>query len=351
MIDWSVAERVAEAVAGPGTPEHDLLPGDLPALALQAEEAVSGYTRMRPLAPLPPIEAVGRVAWSRANLVTMRGTFAPLAEKLDAAGGGGLAGPLRNAGSLLVGVEMGGLVGWLGRRVLGQYELSLLDPTAGARLLLVAPNLHGAAADMDVPLPDLLAWVAFHEVTHAVQFASVPWLREHLGGLIRELLESADVRVDVGALLKMPDLQDLRALAERLRDGDVVGVVLGPERRAVLDRVQSAMALVEGHAEHVMDAAGGPFLPNLERLRGALDRRRRERPPLQRLLERLLGLEMKMRQYEVGRGFVDGVVEIGGIDALNRAWASPEMLPSLDELRDPGAWVRRTQVRAVTRGA
>jgi coenzyme F420 biosynthesis associated uncharacterized protein len=179
----------------------------------------------------------------------------------------------------------------------------------------------------------------------------VPWLRGHLGGILEELLSSVEVRVDPAALLRLPGAEDLRALAERVREGDLVGLVLGPERQVVLDRIQAAMALVEGHAEHVMDAAGAPFLPDLERLRGALDRRRRQRPPVQRLLEHLLGMEGKLRQYEVGRRFVDGVVERGGIEALNRAWEGPERLPSTAELEDPAAWLRRTQVRAVTRPA
>jgi coenzyme F420 biosynthesis associated uncharacterized protein len=348
VIDWTVADRLAEVIATTGGAGEAGLPGDLPELGRRAEEAVTAYAGMRPRTALPAIEAVGRYDWAHANLLTMRGTFAPLAAKFESAAGGPLAAPLRGAAAFLVGAEIGGLVGWLSRHVLGQYELSLLDPTAGARLLLVAPNLHAAAEEMDVPAPDLLAWVAFHEVTHAVQFGSVPWLREHLGGLIQELLDSVEVRVDARALLRLPGADDLRALAERLRDGDLVGLVLGAERQAVLDRVQAAMALVEGHAEHVMDAAGAPFLPSLERLRRALDRRRHERPPLQRLLERVLGLEMKLRQYEVGRHFVDGVVERAGIEALNRAWEGPEMLPTLAELRDPAAWIRRTQVRAVT---
>jgi coenzyme F420 biosynthesis associated uncharacterized protein len=350
MIDWALAERVADAVAGAGGQPSAALPGDLAALAARAEHGVVAYTRMRPAAPLPAAEAVGRSDWARANLTTMRGTFAPIVEKLDASATGPLAGPMRTAGGFLMGVEIGGLVGVLGRRVLGQYELSLLDPTGGARLLLVAPNLRAAAAELEAPLDDLLAWVTFHEVTHAVQFGAVPWLRSHLGGLLGELLSSVEVRVDPSALLRLPGADDLRALAERVREGNLVGLVLGPERQAVLDRVQAAMALVEGHAEHVMDAAGGPFVADLPRLRAALDRRRRERPPLQRLLERVLGLEMKLRQYEVGRRFVDAVVERAGIEALNRAWAGPELLPTPAELEDPAAWLRRTQVRAVTRG-
>jgi putative hydrolase len=111
------------------------------------------------------------------------------------------------------------------------------------------------------------------------------------------------------------------------------------------------MALIEGHAEHVMDAAGAAVLPSLPKLRQALERRRREKPPLVKLIERLLGLDLKLRQYVIGKRFCDAVVRDWGVEGLNRAWGAPDLLPTLDELDDPPAWVRRTQVRAVGSGA
>ena len=151
-----------------------------------------------------------------------------------------------------------------------------------------------------------------HEVTHAVQFTSVPWLREHLGGLVGELLEGLEVRPAPGLLRRMPTSEDVRELVEAARSGDLLRIVLGPERQALVDRIQAAMSLIEGHAEHVMDAVGAELLDSLPALRAALDRRRRTRSPAWQLLERLLGLKLKMRQYEDGRRFCDAVVEAGG---------------------------------------
>ena len=247
---------------------------------------------------------------------------------------------------MLLAGEIGGIVGFMGRHVLGQYELALLDPTQGARLLLVTPNLHEAASGMEVELEELLPWVVFHEVTHAVQFNGVPWLREHLAGMLRELLV-------VGPGQRRPErrssscrsVDDLRGMWDQIRDGGLVTAVAGPERKALIDRLQATMALIEGHAEHVMDAAGAPVLPNVAKLRAAMDRRRKDRPPLFKLLERLLGLDMKMRQYEHGKRFCDAVVARGGIDALNRAWSAPDKLPTLAELDDPAGWIRRTELR------
>jgi coenzyme F420 biosynthesis associated uncharacterized protein len=341
MVDWRLAERVAEAVAGGDGAGPPLGGGaDLDAMSTRALQRVSEYARLRPASPPPPVETVGRREWSRANLGTMRGTLDPLLERLG-------TGPLQSAGGMLIGVEAGGIVGFMGRSVLGQYELALLDPERPPRLLLVAPNLREAARTFEADEAELLEWVVFHEITHAVQFSGVPWLREHVAGLLRELLASVKVEIDPTALLRLPKAEDLRALWAAVREGGLVHAVAGADRKAIIDRLQAVMALIEGHAEHVMDAAGAAVLPSLPKLREALERRRREKPPLVKLLERLLGLDLKLRQYLVGKRFCDAVVRDWGIETLNRAWSAPEMLPTLAEFDDPAAWVRRTQIRAV----
>ena len=211
MVDWRLAERVAEAVAGGDGAGAPLAGGvDLDAMAARAREHVTEYARIQPAVPPPPLEAVGRKEWAHANLETMGGTLEPLLERLG-------SGPLQSVGGVLIGVEAGGIVGFMGRNVLGQYELSLLDPERPPRLLLVAPNLREAARAFEADEGELLEWVVFHEITHAVQFTGVPWLREHLASLLRELLSSVKVEVDPMALLRLPKMQDLRAAWESVR--------------------------------------------------------------------------------------------------------------------------------------
>jgi coenzyme F420 biosynthesis associated uncharacterized protein len=264
---------------------------------------------------------------------------------------GPLAGPLQAVTGRLLGAQVGLLVGLLSQRVLGQYDLVLLDAHAPTRLLLVAPNLADAAANLGVDHDQLVSWVTVHEVTHAVQFSGVPWLRQHLGGLLGELLAGLEVTIAPASMLRLPDGKDLRELVEAARRGDLLRVIIGPERQDLVDRLQATMSLIEGHAEHVMDAVGAEVLPSLPRLREALDRRRATRSTSWRLIERVLGLELKMRQYEAGRRFCDTVVQAGGIAALNRAWAAPEALPTPAELENPHLWLTRTNVPAVTKSA
>jgi coenzyme F420 biosynthesis associated uncharacterized protein len=344
MVDCTLARRIADQVAG--SPDATALPGDLAARCEDAAARVSAYTRLTPATPLPPPEAVDRALWLELNLAGIQATLDPVLERAlgDAPSG---VGPLRVAGGAVIAVEVGALSGYLGRRVLGQYELQLLDPEYPPRLLFVAPNLDEAARALGADLDELLSWVAFHEVTHAVQFSGVPWLRSHLAGLLNELLESMELKVDMAALLRLPSFDDLKTVVDQVREGGLVNAVAGPERKAIVDRIQSVMALVEGHAEHVMDAVGEGVLPNLPALRDAMNRRRADRSPLVRLLERLIGLDMKLAQYETGKAFCDAVVAEGGVERLNVAWTAPQLLPDPAELKDPSLWIARTRVPAV----
>jgi coenzyme F420 biosynthesis associated uncharacterized protein len=246
----------------------------------------------------------------------------------------------------------------LSQRVLGQYDIALLDESVAPRLLLVGPNLSQAAHNMGADRGELIAWVAIHEVTHAVQFAGAAWLREHLAGLLRELIDSLEVSAEAGRSPRLPDVEELRELARGLRDGaqrlladrrsmrppiggGLLRLTLGEERWALVSRMQATMSLIEGHAEHVMDAVGAQELPSLERMRAAMTRRRRERAWPWRILERLLGMEMKLRQYEVGRRFCDAVVADGGPALLAEVWRSPRTLPTTAELEHPAQWLER----------
>jgi coenzyme F420 biosynthesis associated uncharacterized protein len=344
VIDWSLARQVARGLAGL-QPAGDRAPFEqLSAPSAESERLVTSYTGLEALTPLPVAEAVDRDAWIDANLRSLGGVLDPVADRL-----GARLGPLGGAAGALLGLEAGAVSGFLGGRVLGQYEFPPLDPAAPPRLLFVTPNLGHAANTLDADPDQLLRWVALHETTHALQFAGVPWLRAHLAGLIGELLGALDV--NPSGLLRLPDASDLRALLDRVRDEGLVFMAVGEERRAQLEGAQAFMALLEGYAEHVMDAVGAGMLADLDAMRAAMERRRHERSGLLRVLEKLIGMDLKLRQYKQGKAFCDAVVARGGISALNRAWAGPETLPSFAELDDPAGWLARTERLGLGRGA
>jgi coenzyme F420 biosynthesis associated uncharacterized protein len=346
VIDWRLADRVARSVAdrapapAGGREAYSALAAEVDDFAARSAELVSEYTGLASPNGLPAPETVDRGGWATTNLRSMRTVLDPVAERTGA-GLGPVSGPLRGVVGMLLAVEVGALSGFLAARVLGQYEFPVMDPQAPARLLFVGPNLAGASRALGADEQALVRWVALHETTHALQFGGVPWLREHLADRVKGLVSSLDVDIDLRHLLKLPRMADLRQLADTVREGGIVTLVAGPERRVLLDEMQATMAVLEGYAEHVMDAVGAPLLPDLEQLRAGIERRRRERSGLLRLLEKLIGLDMKLRQYEDGKRFCDKVVESGGIEALNKVWIEPAALPSLDELDKPEAWLQR----------
>ena len=338
MIDWKLANTVAEGIANlkpaPEASAFEHVAGPTE----ESARLVSAYTGLM-AESLPHAEPVDRPLWIQGNLSSLKKVLDPVADKLGQ-GMGPLSGAVSAASGALLAVEVGAVSGMLGQRVLGQYEFPILDPEAPARLLFVSPNLAAAASALDAEPDELLRWVALHEVTHALQFGGVPWLRPHIATMVRELL--GGLQVDPVRLMKLPDTSDFRSIVDKIREGDLATLIVGPERRAVLDAMQAFMAVLEGYAEHVMDEVGAAILPNLPELRGAMDRRRRDRSGLMRIFEKLIGMDMKLRQYELGKQFCDAVAKAGGITALNRVWEGPAQMPTLAELEDPDTWMGRT---------
>ena len=342
MVDWSLARQIARFAAGSApVPTLGL---DLEAAVGEAAVEVARHTALEPAHDVPPPEVLARADWAEANLTTLASLLDPVVERLDGRleKAGPLGGPLRAAASATVAAETGLVLGYMSQRVLGQFELSLIQPDAPPRLLFVGPNLIKAVDEMGVDRDSFLRWVVLHEVTHVVQFGAVPWLRGYLGELLEQFLATVDVRFERGAAGGLPSLPDPARLVELFREGGLMALVQTGEQRRLMDKVQAAMALVEGYSEHVMDSVGARVLPAYAGLREAMERRRQGRSAPERVLQRLLGLDLKLRQYELGKRFCDAVVERHGLERLNRAWQAPEELPTLQELEHPEAWVERT---------
>ena len=342
MIDWKLVRRIAGSLSGESE-ELSFAGRDVGPLARDAEQRIVAYTSLQPRSALPAPELVSRHGWIDANIATMRPVFDGLEERLPT---GGLAatplGPLaRGASGALLSAQLGAMTGYLAQRVLGQYDIPLLEPTGAPRLLLVVPNLLATSERMGADRDDLLRWVTLHEVTHAVQFGGVPWLRGFLANGLRELLESLELRLSAPPSMRIPSADEVRELVDSARSGELVTFVVGRERRDLVDRLQTTMAVVEGHAEHVMDVIGEEIIPTQATLRAGLEERRATRSTPLRLIERLLGIELKMRQYRDGKRFCDTVVERGGISALDRVWSAEDALPSRAELSEPARWLAR----------
>ena len=346
MVDWKLARQIARfAARSDATPDLGL---DMAALLVEIEPAVIDYTGLHPAGPVPRAEIVSRAEWAEVNVASISSLLEPVEERLARRleSTGPFAGALRAGAGVTLAAEVGLVAGYMSQRVLGQYELSLLAPELPPRLLLVATNLDRAAADLGVDRDSFLRWVGIHELVHALQFGSVPWLRGHLGELLREYLATVDVRIERGAAGGLPSIPNPAEFVERFREGGLTALVQTREQRTILERIQCTMAVIEGHAEHVMDAMAPELVPEHAGLRDAMERRRASRSAPERILMKLLGMDLKMRQYEVGKRFADAVAAEGGTELLSRVWEAPDALPTMAELKRPEQWIARSPAAA-----
>jgi coenzyme F420 biosynthesis associated uncharacterized protein len=348
MVDWGLARQIAALAAGRGTEEEP--PFDAAALSVEMEPAVAGYTRLALTTPTPPAEVVSRPEWASVNLEPLGHILDPVSARLDErlASAGPLAGALRAGAGATLAAECGLVMGYMSSRVLGQYDVSLLGAETEPRLLFVGTNLAGAVRDLEVDADAFGRWICAHELTHVFQFQGVPWLREHMAGLLRRYVETLEVRIEKGSAGGLPALPDPQKLVATFREGGLAALVQSPEQRALMDEVQAAMSVIEGYSEHVMDRVAAEFIPGHEELRAAMDRRRASRSAPQRIIEKLLGFDVKLRQYQQGKKWADEVAALGGIEGLNRVWSSPAALPTTAELGDPKRWLKRTEPPRLT---
>jgi coenzyme F420 biosynthesis associated uncharacterized protein len=351
LVDWRLAAATGTRLVPPG-PQIGLADAvatveSLRAIAARADEHVSAVTGLDAASGSATTVVVDRPAWIQANVESFRILADPIIDSLLAKKGAKTPGAIAaSIGSRLAGVEVGVLLSYLGTRVLGQFELlgpprSVADEASPGRLTLVAPNIVAAERALDVEPEDFRLWVCLHEVTHRTQFAAAPWLHGHVQGLLQEFLLASDL--DAGSLLARfrQAVGGLTGAARGSSDLSLVELIQTPAQREVLDRLTGLMSLLEGHADVVMDIVGPAVVPSVATIRQRFDRRRRDANAIQRFLRRLLGIEMKMKQYAEGATFVRAVLDEVGMTGLNTVWESADRLPTGGEIRNPTLWLQR----------
>ena len=350
LVDWRVATTTATALVPPG-PRLPLEQAvatveDLRGLAAEADQHVRTFTSLDPVGEVAVVTVVDRPGWIRSNVEGFRTLLDPMLESLAAGRKVKSLGPVVGAiGPRATGAEVGALLAYLATRVLGQFELLGPAPDESGeagRLTLVAPNIVATEQALGVDAHDFRLWVCLHEVTHRTQFAAAPWLQPHVRELLQSYLSASDLDPSALVARLRGALGSVGDVVRGRSDLSLIELVQTPEQRAVLDRVTGLMSLLEGHADVVMDGVGPDVVPSVAAIRDRFEGRRRSGNPLERMLRRLFGIEMKMKQYAEGAKFVRAVVDEVGMTGLNRVWRGPEMLPTGDEIREPARWLART---------
>lgn len=342
MIDWKLAARVGSVVAGKGPETIPALRAavwrDFQEFTKLSDELVRGFTGLEPSEPAPDPLVLDRAAWIRANLDGFDALIRPLTEKL--AGTVSSSGFTRRLAAGAMGVQIGLLLGYLSQKVLGQYDLLLASESAG-RVYFVGPNVVQSERRWGVPPRDFRLWITLHEITHRTQFTGVPWLRERVRALIARAIGAMELDPARVRVLLERGRELLAKGPKAWRSADVTTLLLSDEQRVVVGEVQALMCVVEGHGTFVMNRLGEEHIPGFAELKRRFDARRAHARGAERVLQRVIGMEMKYEQYAMGEAFMVAVDRRGGRDAVNKVWEREENLPSLDDLRDPDRWLER----------
>jgi coenzyme F420 biosynthesis associated uncharacterized protein len=337
LVDWGVASDLGKTVGGPGPAisavDRARMREDLARVVPEAQDIVTDLTGMRIEGFRARPWAMSRGEWVATNMMGLQRLLDPLAARLLTD---------RNRSELrrkALGAQIGILFGYVSRRVLGQYDV-FLPPDDDGLLYFIGPNLVEVEQRFGLDGHEFRLWVSLHEVTHRVQFGATPWLRGYLSGLVDAYLDT--VQMDASQLLAQARraIDDVRSGAIDWRGPNALLLLLTPQQRDLFQKMQSLMSLLEGHASYVMNVAAVGRIKQLDRMRGALKERRRS-TGAEKAFQRAIGLESKVRQYDVGEQFVRRVVERVGWEGFNLVWRGEDDLPLLDEIGEPERWLLR----------
>jgi coenzyme F420 biosynthesis associated uncharacterized protein len=349
LIDWDRASNIARQIvheeeAAPGW--HESWKEYYREMVARCYPVITDEIGRELPVPIESIQAFTRNEWIDANIANFKLLFEPIEEiysKVQSAPNLGTV-LLGDLNQLVLSSEVGVLLGYLARRVLGQYDLSLLgkEPVTEGRLYFVEPNIASVQAELGLDAEDFRLWIALHETTHAYEFEAYPWVREYFNSLLEEYFSylSDDLTTfssGVGGLRSLVD----RARSNMNNGDSWIEMVMSGEQRALFNRLQALMSIVEGYSNYIMNAVGERLLPSYATIKERFEQRAARRTPAEKLFIRITGLALKMEQYRLGESFINAVVAERGIEVANRVWEGPDLLPTLEELRNPQAWIER----------
>ncbi|GAC1540221.1 MAG: zinc-dependent metalloprotease [Herpetosiphon sp.] len=345
LINWQVVRRIAvqasQSINAPVQHRAEALQSYID-MVRRSEPLIERYLGVPLPKPVERVEVVDRAEWLDANIANFRELFTFIEDIYRRNATANTVGAVVAAGinQRVLSLQVGILLGVLARKVLGQYDLSLLAPeaTSGA-LYFVEPNIAKLQEMLGLNAHDFRLWIALHETTHAYEFEAYPWVREHFNALLRRYFDTLNEQLQslhngLGPLVA-------RILENWGKGKHWMEIVQSPNQRVIFNELQAIMSLVEGYSNHIMNAIGRDVLPDFDKIEQRIEERKGRRSLAEQLFNRITGMDLKMAQYAEGQKFVDTVVNERGIEFATRVWLKPENLPTIAEIREPNTWITR----------
>lgn len=360
-LNWDAARQLAVSIASGQKPEPNIDPlarTRIEELTRLVEMQISDITQLPSIGRSGAlnIEVITRSQWTAHTL----DDYKPLLEKLSSslagnsqesdAGAGILDGLMAMLAPMMLTMTAGSMIGHLGARAFGDYELPIPRPNHPLRL--VATNIDAFAHSWSLDPDQVRLWQCLEQITvHSVLSL------EHIGVRLNRLLEDyvSNFSQDPDAMQNKleglnldPSNPDMMAQMQgMLSDPEVIlGAIVSPRQLEILPEIQNLVGLVLAYSDHVVDLAGARLIGQVGQLTEALRRHRLEEAAADQFVQRLLGIEISSTTMEIGNAFVDGVFERAGEDGLRRLWVNEDSLPTTAEMSAPGLWLARIDLPA-----
>ncbi|GIV98195.1 MAG: hypothetical protein KatS3mg057_2852 [Herpetosiphonaceae bacterium] len=344
LIDWEQARKVALRVAQwEQAPIADRARRreQYARLVARSQPLIANYLGVELAEPFTRVYIFDRREWLEANLLSFARLFKPIEELYHRTA---RSRPNSQAFSALnqkfLGAQVGFLLGFLARKVLGQYDLSLLspEPTPGS-LYFIEPNIARVQQGLGLHDEEFRLWITLHEMTHAYEFEAYGWVRDYFQSLLQQYFDEMGRQLE--GLRNGFATFVMRILQSRGAKTHWIESMLTPRQREIFNKLQALMSIVEGYSNHIMNAIGRELLPTFDQIEARIHERQRNRSLIEQLFYRLTGMSLKMEQYQQGEAFVNAVVEARGPTFASLVWKGPENLPTMEEIRNPRKWIER----------
>jgi putative hydrolase len=354
-LNWDVARQVTVLIAGEGESEGNVDPVDrirVEEVTRVAQLHVERHTGTNVV--LRTAETSNHQAWALKTLDDYKTTLESLASAISSGNESAstevdAADPMRNMeqflAPVLLGMQVGGMVGHLARRSFAQFDLPVPRPSFETPLFVPA-NINAFADDWSITRDELTLYVALEEVTR-LSVLQRPHVRERFNELITQYVSG--FRPDFSSLqdsLSGFDMSDPSQLPAALTDPTaILGALQTPEQQQILSQLHALTAAFVGYVDHVVESIAPSLSGMAPAIAEATRRRRVEESEGSRLVERLFGLELGQQQFDRGHAFVAGVLDrVDDPSELEKLWRSARELPTPNEIDAPGLWLARIEL-------
>ncbi|ACY99265.1 MULTISPECIES: zinc-dependent metalloprotease [Thermomonospora] len=357
-LNWDLAKNIARhTVAGQGDPAVVDAERKQVIEALRLADLWLDEGTVIPAGIRTP-EAWSRSEWIERTLPVWSTICDPIAARMvESMGGalsGGIGGPIPEemqamAGPLIsmvkqmagamVGGQAGQALGALAREVVGSSDIGLPLAPAGVGALLPA-GVAAFGEGLEVDAEEVRLYLALREAAHQRLFAHVPWLRAHVLGAVEDYARG--ITVDLSGIERAMtglDLSDPEALQRALGGEISLQPEETPQQKAALLRLETALALIEGWVDTVVNGVAEGRLPNTVKLAEAVRRRRATGGPAERTFATLVGLELRPRRLREAGALWRALTEARGHEGRDEVWTHPDLMPTADDLDDPDGFV------------